>query len=508
MASLLPLLLLPLTARLLTGPVAAGGRVWIDALLAVTCGAAFAAISAFWVSRFHLHAPHISPDFIDYCGALGEAGLRVPGASSKRSQLCAELPLALWGGGDGAGWGLFDAFALASLLCAGVIGGSLYLWGRAISGRLAGLAAATAALAMGPLVMIPKMISFTPEIAAAFTATAAATAMAIRWGHPLALLTAAAGIGLSLLVDLRGLLWALSYLPALALALIPPRRGLRPTAWLRWALVLGLLLLPLRASWQQGATAYASIRHDLEMQADLRPRLFDMGVRVEGGPPYDIESSYIWGRTPITDVSDTLRFLAGQATLSKHAARVFADVRERHDVRLRPWRMLVALAGGLAVLGLARRPRALLALLVTCVPFLAAFRGMDVRLQHNARFFTQALPAVAVLCGVGFAGLHGLVPSRGFGRWLPRRLGGLLAAALAIGGLLAIVLGAVPSAASPNAEWRRVWSGPDSSSAEVLRAIEAGGLDRQAGPPGCEAALRADAARGLPWAVTVYGESR
>ena len=111
--------------------------------------------------------------------------------------------------------GTQDALLANAWAGQGLLGAGLYLWGRSIHSPVAGVASVLAACALVPLVVLGRMLTFYPVIVG--TLTFATGAVAVYWRHPGARTAtfAVLGIGLALLVDLRGLLWAL---PLLGLA--------------------------------------------------------------------------------------------------------------------------------------------------------------------------------------------------------------------------------------------------------------------------------------------------
>ena len=148
--------------------------------------------------------PWNTADLSDYCNAIlhlnGEPD--VPW-SIKRSKITGWLaaPLA-----ESAG--IMTALRTSSIVAAVLVGAGLYAWGRAAAGRTAGLLAALAGLALGPVVLLSRILTFYPMVAAFLVVGAALCTMGIVSKNPKHLALTGAGMGLALLADVRELVWA------------------------------------------------------------------------------------------------------------------------------------------------------------------------------------------------------------------------------------------------------------------------------------------------------------
>ncbi len=485
MTGLLVLAGLLALARFLPGEGPPGWRWRVDGPLLLASGLALAALAAWLVPYVFVGGGWSASDFGEYCDAvMAAAGSPEAAWSRNRSRLLTAL-LGLLARGTG---GPLAAMAWGSLASVAVLGASLYLWGRSLAGRTAGVAAAVLAGASGELTTLVHTLSFYPEIVAATVLCAATAAAAARFRTPGAFLLAGLGSGLVLLVDLRGLLWAA---PAVAVvALVGLAEGLRRRSAIAPVVALLALLLPLDASFFAGRLAYGPDQASLEEMSDVRVQLLQKGI--DYAPfrvPVDPHSRFVWGRTRLADLPDTVIHLRNLRRSIPEGIVDPARVREYRATLWRGWGWPLVAAGALAVLGLARRPRLLLALAATLAPFAATAAGAIDLKPWESRFLGTAMPGAALLLGLGAGVLAGSLPrdARSDARarlpWRP----------VAVGGVLAVhVLGVVPGHFSPLAGWRPPLPAAER---EIRRYVEG---DGRALRPGCLAGIRDELAGPLP----------
>ncbi len=486
------LLALPLVLLRRAPGGAPGSDRWdwrIDPALAAACGIGLGLLWGFWLARFHLLGEVLTAaDYQAYCASI--SALREPDVGywyPMRSMAAGWLPGLL-----ARGLGILDGLAAGALLSGMVLASSLYLWGRALHGRLAGIAAAICASAASPLVLTTHHASFYPEIAAGLAAGAAGAALAVRYRRIWAISAGGIGVGLALLVDTRGLIWALPFLGLVtAAALVAPRRQI--------PLRLTALLLPLVAAWLLGGPAYAPT-------APLEVQLATSANDTAGGGavlPEDREAGgYRFGH------SNPLTIPSSLVTLWQASRRVSDDLASREvgrrNERQRQEQVVPWLAVGwtclvLAVVALRRRPWLLAGLLVTCLPFAVSLRGTT-GWEVTVRYLALAFPIFPLLMGIGAATLAQGQLARtdpegpsGARAWL--RAGIRTAGAGAL--LLALVVGLPPSWLSPAAPWRTPWE----STPEALQSSRyaATGVDRPGVPinPVCIDGLQDDLERGI-----------
>ncbi len=460
-------------------------RVLPELLLGLAAGAGAAALAFAWLAPFHLAESLTAADFLDYCTGVVSLVDADPSLwPLKRARL--------------AGWpaarlsqqhGVVDGLLIAAIAATGLMSTGLYLWGSALAGRSAGLATVALALSMSPLVIQARMLSYYPVVNATLALAASGVAIAARVRSLPAFLGAGLGIGLCLNADLRALVWALPFLGVSLLVAIlgkvPPR--------VKAARLLALGL-PLVAAHSLGQWSYPRAAYSLEQQLDVRPLFHLHGARGQGfRPPFDYSSRYIWGTSPLSEIPETLSFLARQARIAPPPDVQMHTPQGLLQRQVLPWveaaRWLVPLA--LVLLVVKGQPLMALVLSATCLPYLVALRGTLGMVELYPRFLTQSLPAVALCGGVAAGLLWEALPWTRLGRPGPM-LATLTGGALA----LALTLGAIDSPLSPVAPWRLPWAPVLTEVYETGRAVRSPTPPRDGDPFGpCVTRLRQDRRR-------------
>ncbi len=446
-----PLLLLPLLARLVPG--GSGGREpWdarVDLPLLLVAGLVGCAVFTGWqVEPYTRLAPLTAADFQQYC----ELVVRVA-AGELHDYSLPRSPVAAWPPAVVAHrLGVIDALALYGLLGTAAMLMALFVWGRVLHGRLAGLVAVVLAGALGPLVVLSRDLGFYPVLVAAVAWCAAGAAACICFRGPAPALLAGSAAAVVLLLDVRGLLWALP-LAALALVAAVLRARHRQGASLRVALVLAPLLL----SWGIARQAIPGSMPSLEFQTwiyleqavrsggvEARWRSSEVGA---GQPP----QGFLWGHGSARELAASAAGLARLSASAPPELRRAPSVRRAREQQLLPWALPSALGLGLALLGLARRWERALALALTVAPFGAMMVAAAVTLPQ-ARYLASALVALPLVLGVAVAALaQNPSPWRGLSSGSPPRPWRSLALLAA---LLAAVTGLLPGWLAPDAPWR------------------------------------------------------
>jgi hypothetical protein len=90
---------------------------------------------------------------------------------------------------------------------------------------------------------------------------------------------------------------------------------------------------------------------------------------------------------------------------------------------------------------------------VTVLPFWVSYQSIGGMTELSARFYTHALPGIAVVAGVAMGMLFRVIP-----RWSHRGLPRPGRAALLLALLLALIMGWLPSWMATNAGWRTPFS--------------------------------------------------
>lgn len=460
-----------------------------ETALAVVLGGIFAALACGWFSRFHLTGPTISSDFYDFCSAVGHTRNEDWRAYSQdRSYLAGWLP-----GFFAERVGVVEGLAWSAVLSTWVLGTGLYAWGRALHSRLAGAYTLLFALAFAPIVVLGRTLTFYPQYVACFCLSAGMTAVAIRFQSYRNLAAALATVGLCLLIDVRGVVWAAPNLTLLTLFfLIRPRKE---------ALISSaIILVILSAFWWGGSRAYSPDHTSLDDQANPvrlynehkphgQPLLTDPGP---AGIP-----NFVWGRTPIQDIPKTL-LLLGRDT--QKVAPGLSQVRRTQEGRaahFHPWYGLAISLGLVAMVGPGRRRSRILTFVITASPFFVVLYHAST-LEFRARFAASALPPFAVLMGIGTATLWASTRS-GTAQEAPLS-GRLLAfwpSATRLLALTLLVFGLIPNFLSPDATWRQRFV-TDQEVQEMRRGALGGKQPEAWGSEACVEAIRDDWQSGLP----------
>ncbi len=455
-----------------------------------------AAVAGAWMLAFALFDEHVvggvytSSDFTEYCSIVSRLRGEDWPEHSQRSLLAG------WPSAQLAGRGLLDGMALSGLLFSGLFTLGLYLWGRALQGPVAGLAAVLLAGTLAPIALLSHDLSFYPEVVAVFTLGAAATCAALRWrGWPTQALLGIA-IGACLLVDVKGLIWALPFTGlGLVAALARPRRA--PYRLLA-------LLLPIALSFPLGRVAYPIYASSLESQANIEQRMNELGLEFDASR-LRWDTDFVWGRSNPVFIPYTLHtvwalgkgvhpdFVSGE----QGAARWAWTVR---GLRLE-WGAGVLVL----VLLLVRRrdPWLALALLGTAVPFAVGLESAQRLHQAFPRHLSTGLPFAIVWGGVAWSALlDGLPQPERAAR--VRGLRPLLGLAL----LAAMVWGLLPTSLSPAAPWRNKLS---AENGDIRRMVELATPDLKPEEPArrrdrhCFHGLDRDRRDGREVAGTLYG---
>lgn len=444
----LPALLAMLCLRALSRPGREPWRTGPDLLLIGVVGLGAGLLHTLWLADFALLQANLSasPDFLEYCTSTDAVATGDDaGFSRNRSRAAGLLPGLL-----ARRFGIEDGLLLAATASSGALCAGMVLWGRAAHSRLAGVAAALLVGAVGPLAVLGRTVTFYPEILAGLVLCSATGMAAWRWRTGWACLAAGAGAGLALLLDQRGLIWALPTVGlGLAAALWGPGRRLRWGGQLRR---LGALALPLWISFQLGAWAFPDGARSLEELANPLRELQDRGFL---GPEADLRprlpSRFVWGRTDPRGIPATLTTVAGLQALVPPEVAASDEAQEGRRWWVRPWEPVIAGSVFIVVLGLRRRPLLALAFAGLVLPYALSLESAVDLKRAKPRFLANGMLFLPPLLAVGLAVLARGGPERSRGPSGPPARRALLAGSLLV---LLLVLGAIPSWLSPVAEWR------------------------------------------------------
>ena len=118
-------------------------------------------LSTLWISTWYSNQPFFESDFSEYCvGVIEmEKDWVVNDTPPKRSRLAALLPTL------GAQMsGLMNGFAVSSILSTGLIFVLVYIWGSALGGIGAGIFSMGILWMMAPMVLMPRFLTYYPQI--------------------------------------------------------------------------------------------------------------------------------------------------------------------------------------------------------------------------------------------------------------------------------------------------------------------------------------------------------
>ncbi|MDP6932730.1 MAG: hypothetical protein QGG40_07425, partial [Myxococcota bacterium] len=395
------LLALPLLLGILLGrEQKSTHRAWVEPILALSSGLLSAIAATWWLAPQHISVTWFETDFIDYC--VGIEAMDNPHVTGppKRSRAAGLLPYLA-----ARQLGVLNGLALASVISGGIIGAALFTWAHCLAGRMAALFTLGVALCMGPMVAMTRMLNFYPEVIAGLVLGGAGCAAGISRRTPLAMLAGGGGAPICLLVDVRGLVWALVFLAGLLVAALAPAGG-----WKGRASRLGALVAPVWLSWFGGWLAYPADANSLEQQIDVRPLYASFADFPALGEQLTYPSRFVWGWTSPLDIPRTISWLLTQERTA--VPQRYVEWKEQFEF-LMPyvtgWGItgLVGLVIAVGILGRGR-PWQVLALLVSAAPFAIAWWGTQSVVEPHLRFYAHGLPALAVALGVGGAGLADL----------------------------------------------------------------------------------------------------
>ena len=305
-------------------------------------------------------------------------------------------------------------------------------------------------------------------------------------------------MGLVLLVDVRGLIWALPALGLSCLAVL----GMR--SWSRRALGLVALLLPVAISHGMGEVAYFDKTPSLEQQAVFYVDEAVRRIGADTGTPIGdraYPSRFIWGRTPLSDLPGTVRYMLELNRSVPERAGDHMETVHTRRMHVLPWVAPALAALVLAVWGARRRWWVILALFGASVPFVVALRSATTLVSHP-RYVANGMALIPILLGVGLAVIAQGALEKRDATTEPEGLP--WAGAAGVGALVLLVLGIIPSWLSPTATWRS----PIGADTEPKHSIQVAQGDAPAAQDVsgiCVAALRADFEAGHSPGSMLYG---
>lgn len=372
--------------------------------------------------------------------------------------------------------GMLDGILAGSLLATAIMGAGIYLWARALLNREAGVVAVLLSCAVAQLAFMPRFFSFYPVTASCYVLCAAGATVALRWPGKVSLALAGAGIGLALLADHAGLIYA-TPMVALCLGLTYCRGDKKQTA-----ARLAALILPICLSWAVGhlttppgmpsfedkLSVYENTYYAAPQAREPRDKPVDElttmeRIRVWAGnvhertPHGGITPGFRWGHSGPLQLTKTFTLLALEGAESRPRSHNQTFLEESFNIKqglLLPW-LPLAIFGLLGTLAaLARIRWRLLGALIISSPFVALFFN-HYKTEVYSRYLLGPLTLLPVIIAVALVTLG---QRKGRTDQLSRRyprLAGVARLVLAGGTAAALILGLVPNWLSPDAPWRQ-----------------------------------------------------
>ena len=417
----------------------------VDLSLAFGAGLTATLLSTAWMARYFVGVrPLTASDFGQYCESLAAfRSSALEGWIPQRSLVAGSVP-----GLFTESFGVVDSLLVGATLSHLVMAIGLYLWARAAHSRMAGVVAALISTTVAPLVHLSRTVTFYPETVAVCVLSAAGAVLSMRYRSLPAFAFSAVASGLVLLVDVRGLLWALPAVGiTLVAALLAPRVHRK---------ILGVVFVgaALAASHEVGKRTTWETSPSLELQTvyyvDEAIRRFQPDQGGFDTENYMTGTQFIWGRSGTFTIPQTLRFLVELRATVPDGIEMQHETAYSRRVHLAPWVVPGAVGLLLGVVGAFRRKWLAAALLGSVVPFAVALQGTSQMVSHS-RYLANGITMIPVVLGIGMATVYwgrlraeDSAAQRVLTRW----------DGLVFGLLIVVVLGMIPTWLSPVANWR------------------------------------------------------
>jgi MFS family permease len=433
---------------------------------------------------------YVQSDFAHYCEAADSVRQGLDGPrTQRRSWLAAQLPGLL-----SSRVGIVDGFGITALVATAAMVGAVALWAGVLAGRVAGVAAAISVACFTPLVVLPRHLTFYPQMTAAIALCGLSTALVLRRRDMGSLVLGTAIPCLAALLHIQSLFFVFSALGVSFLAALFPFDLW--TTIKRTGVFLGLVSV----AWVGGQYAYPNVhRNSLESEVFRYVQTLENPARNTGSAVAEVEACKIpagegfgWGNPNPQRIFDTwncLNDLRKQADVRlKYVpdSQAVTDFRAHRD----PWWPVLAVSLGVVLIGLRRRPLEAVGLVMTLIPYLVYLIYGEV--DGTIRRLTVGFVAAPVLLGVALrivlGGAFGSVfAKRTVKAWVPWIVGGALL------GWFGLVLGVPATVVGPHAAWRSIV--PTSSE---LNLTDGWTDDESEGRRICHQALKTDRADGIP----------
>ena len=394
--------------------------------------------ATWWIHPSFQDFFYYESNFLDYCQTLTTYNQPLEEAGSpKRSRLAGIFPYILT-----KYVGSIDAIAISSVIWTGICFSCLYLWAFFLTdSKNAGLFAVFCALTLAPLYTMGRQINFYPAIIATLVMGGMTFTFWAKKKNTFRTFTLGVVIGVLLLIDLRGILWALTYWGG-ALVLICISLPYR-----KWLFRCFILHIPIVISWYIAQWAYPPNTMPLEYQTNIENFLSaQQYVKTE------YQDGYIWGRRSLLSIFDLLIYLKEQAfveiTFEDYLKlRLNFIEKKQYDSNMNS----LLFYSILPCLFLLRKPKIFCILLIGILPFMASWKGVFDFVEFHLRLYAQATPMLALCFGISMSTIISLIPCKRIS------IHSILYTILVCIFGYAMIWGHIDNSFTPKAPWQPKW---------------------------------------------------
>lgn len=342
-------------------------------------------IALYYLYPYHFALPYFDTDFVDYCVGISTFEDLERHFPPKRSRVAGFLPYVL-----SKPFGILNGLAWASSITMLLIALLLVQWSNSIK-KDSGWYTLAVLLACSPWIGTGRYLTFYPMILLLLTIGTTLVWYIVHTSHTIPVIAQGfilgSGIGLCLIADARGLIWA-GWLLIIAILW----SSFRPSLVLKLKSFIGLIG-SLFGFWLLGTVAYGPHSVSLIRQLDIRPLRHALSLNDSSPPPFTLPTEFVWG-WEYGGLIEGLQFVLGQQMLS-----IESSTPDRY------WLIWLIIIGTSMVFTMRKHWLPWLLL----VPFFIAYLQIGHAVESHVRFYMHSLPPLAV--GIGLALHHG---SEGF----------------------------------------------------------------------------------------------
>jgi hypothetical protein len=407
-----------------------------NVLVAFFLGGFASLFATWWIHPSHHVFPYFESDFLDYCYTLTtyEQPLDESG-SAYRSRLAGFSSHILQGY-----LGTIDAIAVSSVIWTSICFSLLYLCGYFLHSSTAGIFIVMIALTIAPLHTLGRIVNFYPTIIASMLFGCTAFACWSRHINYKRSIILGIAIGLLLLVDLRGVLWATTYWLGAMLFVFAtsPKR--------KWLKIFLCLHVPIFLSWYLGTWSYPPNTTPIEHQTSFVYKTVVWGTQHLQDKSLD---GYVWGRSSLYSIIELFVFLFEESNRKPSLDAMGINLRDKaqYDEHMN----ILLYYASLPCLFLFRKPSRFITLLICVTPFALAWKGMQDSGMFQLRIYAQGTPLLAIMSGVSMGILIQGNPLKMI------RIPHLGTLFLMLSVSFGLIWGYIPNSFAVNAPWHPKW---------------------------------------------------